>query len=262
MAWSLAENQNTLAVFADNRHGWRVRSRLDRPELGLEFAAPGADFTDHPRLRVTPPRDRVEPGLFDQLSTSAFPAMTENYFRGHDAIAMMPQDATSSFGLVVTQRVSFCEANFCALETIIAVQTSLLDSLPTIDLISDFGGQPLTLVPAAGEADPLSEHAVLPSTRNNSSLTQIPAVIELNATPSHSAAGSTVLMLPPSDRAAASELEPSATHLHIRLLAEFLEKGVIRKARFWTVRWAEQPAESAVAQLYQRLLCEPLPLTP
>ncbi len=250
MAWSLAENQNTIAVFTDNRHGWRVRSRMDRPELGLEFAAPGADFTDHPRLRLTPPRDRVEPGLFDQLSTPAFPAMTENYFRGDDAISMMPQDATSSFGLVVTQRVSFCEANFCALETIIAVQTSLLDSLPTIDLISDFGGQPLDMVQASGEAGPFSEDAVLP------------AALELGAAPARSGVGSTVLMLPPSDRAAASEMEPAAAHLHIRLLAEFLEKGVIRKARFWTVRWAEQPAESEVAQLYQRLLCEPLPLTP
>ena len=63
-------------------------------------------------------------------------------------------------------------------------------------------------------------------------------------------------------RAARMEHPLAPNSIRYRMLAEFLEKGVIRKSRFWTTRWSDEPSESRLLDTYRVLMNEPLPLTP
>ncbi len=72
----------------------------------------------------------------------------------------------------------------------------------------------------------------------------------------------TVLLFPPSDQAAVGLLAKDESFLQIRLLAEFLEKGVIRKTRYWVTFWRHHPTYAEILDCYIQLQHEPLPLTP
>lgn len=254
------------ARFSDDRSPWRVRTAPDRPEAGLLFyradaPEPGGDALGLPRL--LPPGDHP------------FPPLAESYVRGNDLVASLPQTSATEFGLEICHRVIRSDSELIAIETIVAVQTDLLDSHPTIDLVCDATGRAIDdLIAPRGDA----RDGLLDSPSDAGRSTSVPPAATYFAEPRSSgssvaspgASGATVVWLPPSDRAAAADLsaassgatESAGGATRYRLLAEFLEKGVIRKARFWTARFAAPPSDQDIAQLYAQWMQIPLPLTP
>lgn len=249
------------ARFSDDRSAWRVRTAPDRPESGLLFyradaAEPGGETLGLPRL--LPPGDRP------------FPPLAESYVRGNDLVASLPQTAATEFGLQICHRVIRADSEMIVIETVVAVQTDLLDSHPTVDMVCDASGRAIDdLAAPLGDASDW----VIDSRRSAGRSSSAPPAAICFTGPGSSGAGisgATVVWLPPSDRAAAADLsaapsgagESAAGATRYRLLAEFLEKGVIRKARFWTGRFSDSPSDRTIAQLYAEWMQIPLPLTP
>lgn len=201
-----------------------------------------------------------------------FPPVDESYVRGNDLVCRYPQRSGDLFGLELCHRVIPIDASCLAIETICSIQTALLDCHPTCDVASN-----LQILPADDtDGDAIEESASPgPETALNfknpvslnfaSSTMTPPAITRLGWKNSGSnSRGEVHLALPPSDRAAAAILvdEKLDYSFRYRLLAEFLEKGVIRKARVWTVVWSVNPSVQQIQHTYQQLLNEPLPLTP
>lgn len=255
MTWTT--DASGWARFSDDRSPWRVRTAPARPESGLLFyrsdaREPSEDALGLPRL--LPPGDQP------------FPPLAESYSRGNDLIANLPQPVTSpprgsqptgpEFGLELCHRVVRSTPELMVIETIVAVQTSLLDSHPTVDLACDGLGRSVPdLAAALGDSRDWLIHSHVDADRRTT------APPSATCFPGSGDTDTTVVLLPPSDRAAAADQSPPGS-VRYRLLAEFLEKGVIRKARFWTVRSLAPPSDRSIAELYAQLLHIPLPLTP
>lgn len=249
------------ARYSDERSPWQIGCEPARPEAGLWIdLRPDPAVTDAaaPSVRLLPP-----PG-------AEFPPLAEVYSRGSDLIANLPQTADSEFGLNLCHRVVRATPELVVCETIVAIQTDLLDSHPTLDLVCDAVGRPLENIASLGVGD--EDDALINADNGKRATASPPAATRLDESPR---TGVCVILLPPSDRAVAedrsqlpvpqlpgSQFTSPAPPICYRLLAEFLEKGVIRKARYWTCRWAAEPSEAAVAELYRELLHIPLPLTP
>lgn len=266
MNWIIDDNGR--ARFSDEANSWQLGSLPARPEAGLWIdrrldpaAFVGTAIEEAPAsVRLLPP-----PG-------QTFPPLAEVYIRGRDLIANLPQASGSEFGLNLCHRVVRTTPELIVCETIVTIQTDLLDSHPTLDLVCDSAGRPLENIESSGGAD--EDEALISAAGGTRSTIAPPAATRLDESPRP---GVCVILLPPSDRAVAEDRSrhaadqaaaeqaggsSAAPPIRYRLLAEFLEKGVIRKARYWTCRWAEEPSEAAVAELYRELLHIPLPLTP
>lgn len=237
-----------FARFSDDRSPWRVRTAPDRPETGLLFYRTDAPEPDGERTglpRLLPPGDHP------------FPPLGESYVRGNDLLASLPQTPAVEFGLELCHRVIRATSEMMVIETIVAVQTNLLDSHPTVDLACDAAGRSVVdLAAALGDARQWLIHSHGDAGRSTKQPPPATCFTDSGNT------DTTVVLLPPSDRAAAADISPVGRDaIRYRLLAEFLEKGVIRKARFWTGRFLAPPSDQAVAQLYAELMHTPLPLT-
>lgn len=245
-----------------NSPAWTVKCSTTNPSNGVWFGSFEAVFDSAEAVAVLPSEGQ------------RFPPLDEAYVRGSDLVLRYPQADGFLFGLEICHRVVFCEADVVAVESICSIQTNLLDCHPTFDLASRW---------ALGQVEPqlLSELATgalgsqAVSLKLAGTHTMPPMVTRLRM-PSESSEpqnhpqnsgsptqGEAYLLLPPSDcRAARMEHPLAPNSIRYRMLAEFLEKGVIRKSRFWTTRWSDEPSESRLLDTYRVLMNEPLPLTP
>jgi hypothetical protein len=183
-----------------------------------------------------------------------FPPLLEAYVRSGTLIAVLPQADEHNFGVNITHQVLVADQDKLVLETVVAIQTSFLDSHPTIDLVANgIDGEVHGLLATSGRNHPVT----LQHLREQ---TQHPPTGSRFIRSAH--VGSAFLLLPPSDRAVASIQPAAADTVCYRLLSEFMEKGVIRKARFWTCVWANTPDLAQLQQAYDELVQQPLPLSP
>lgn len=275
MGWHSDQKSELKGVFVDRRNGWSLHCHFAHPEHGLQVVRPElASEASLDSMQLSKPTVFIVPSdyvwqadepLASQTQERLFPLLAESYFRGDDAISLLPQGNDDQFGLNVSYRVLASNEAYLAVETILALQTNLLDSHPTIDLV--------ILGQIADEEDDLdliagSSSVVSQTGLRNDALrsTPLPACAYLirpaEVDSSENRQLWTSVMLPPSDRRAAGIFFRNPDALRIRLLAEFLEKGVIRKTRYWTVTWDHQPSSAELFECYAQLVSEPLPLTP
>jgi hypothetical protein len=183
-----------------------------------------------------------------------FAPLSEAYVRSGTLISTLPQDKDHAFGIGITQMVLVADEHKLVLETVVAVQTSFLDAHPTIDLVAcGVDGEVHGLVERPSDSNPVSLQRVITQAQHPPAATRFIRSAHV---------GSAYLLLSPADRAAASRQADQADWTSYRLLSEFMEKGVIRKARFWTCVWAATPDLSHLQEAYNELIQQPLPLTP
>ncbi|MEX0824949.1 MAG: hypothetical protein WD119_02220 [Pirellulaceae bacterium] len=170
-------------------------------------------------------------------SAKTIPELSESYVRGEDLVLTYAQQEKDSFGLSIQATPIECRERMTIIQLTISMQTDLLDSHPSIEL----------LAAAAGKAQSAPDR---------------PAVIgprPLSAVSGEEVYG-TIILSPRDQRAAVDSSDSDA--LRVRLFGNFLEKGVIRKSQPWIVIWRGAPPEaSEIDAVYQRLCQTPLPLT-
>ncbi|NND98576.1 MAG: hypothetical protein HKN47_14745 [Pirellulaceae bacterium] len=167
------------------------------------------------------------------------PRIVEQFVRGDELHLSLPQ-AEGTFGVQLTLTPITCDADRLVLETIISIQTTLLDTHPMLDVIAD---------------------------AEQTSKLNAAATDEMSGAPSVSIAQqrdhSTAILLGRHDSPFTSD-RTGLDRLSLRLFGDFLEKGVIRKARPWLVlsRSTTSPDASSLEALLAELNASPLPLTP
>lgn len=188
---------------------------------------------------------------FKPVDDSTLPAADEQFVRGRCWNVNYPQ-ADHRLALRIAFEPIETTADSILLETTISIQTDLLDSHPKIDIQSDAKSIKTLNVPGA------SQH---PASQPGAS--QHPASQSGAAAVTIAKSDSTfvAIFLGTHDSPFTTELSTPES-LQLRLFGEFLEKGVIRKARPWILisRAKQEPSESELQAIWQRLAGRPLPL--
>jgi hypothetical protein len=184
---------------------------------------------------------RFEPFLaLAPVDDDRMPEAAEQYVRGHRLLVNFPQ-ADRSYALRLAIEPIESQPDRLVLEVTISIQTDLLDAHPMLDIVAACdrfeSRSPDDWRPATSGAPPIclarsGQHCVS-------------------------------VLLGPHDGPFTTNLSTDSW-LQLRLFGEFLEKGVIRKARPWIVIDRTGNAASAAQHeaWWQRLCGSPLPLTP
>lgn len=194
---------------------------------GISFGDP-----DEPlHLSVMPPGPDV------------LPVADEQHVRGDEWKVSLPQ-ADGQFSLRMSVRVIEATQTRWVIEPTFSIQTSLLDTHPTLDLR------------AAGQS-PL---AVSDSQSASVSMGELAHSITSVGLPC--GGGQVHVLLGSLDAPFTQDLS-TADRLHLRLFGEFLEKGVIRKARPWIILDSSESGVSVeeLTSCLDQLNQTPLPLT-
>ncbi|MEO1617160.1 MAG: hypothetical protein AAFV88_15015 [Planctomycetota bacterium] len=177
-----------------------------------------------------------------QLTSSdenALPLLQEQFVRGDELHLAFPQvEGVNDFGFnLVFRPIASSESESTArvLECLVSIQTTLLDLEPTIDIVvPEADGSRLADVEAEGVATSFSGNLF-----------------------------SGAVLLGRHD-APFTSVDVSNKQTTFRLFGEFLEKGVIRRARPWLVlesRANQTCSEPFLQSLLKELQASPLPLT-
>ena len=186
------------------------------------------------RIGTTSDRESVIELL--PVDNVAFPTATEHFVRG-DQWHVIYSQGECDFALRVVFRPIQSTEGRLMIELIIALQTSLLDTHPTIDLCAH-GENVITLDPS-GDGATSTGCAPMTITQSNAS--------------------NVAVLLGPHDYPFTKNLS-SDGDIRLRLFGDFLEKGVIRKARPWLAIGEYSQAE--LNDAFDQLAESPLPLTP
>lgn len=173
---------------------------------------------------------------FEAVDQEYLPVANEHYVRGDELHVHYPQKE-GIFGLRLVLQPIHSTPSHLVLEATIAVQTSLLDTHPKVDVIVD-SSQTRDLkvkdLEVVGGAPPISF--------------------------STSETATTAVLLGPHDAPFTSD-QSNAQQVNLRLFGDFLEKGVIRKARPWLVVDRDgSMTDSQLIGLWGELADSPLPL--
>lgn len=227
-------NQVGIATWQSEGSPWNFDARGGESGIGLVVNnEDGPQSSQLNRIVSLNPVDQ------DTLPTAA-----EQYVRGNRWSVNYPQQE-SSFALRLAFEPIESQDDLLVLEVTMSIQTDLLDTHPKIDLdalchdIDSF-------VPD----DPTGDDDV---DRSGS------APISVARNPGHYAA----ILLGNHDSPFTTNHSTDSL-LRLRLFGDFLEKGVIRKARPWIViDRSGRPADEVRMEAWWRRLCEsPLPLAP
>ena len=222
MDWQLQSNQAWL----QNEH-WRVELDPRSPNKGLQIHY-GAVALGH-FLKVNP-----KPSHSFNIQ--------EAYVRQNDLILRYEQSGEDLYTVQLNwRRLESQITEGLALELWISVQTSLLDTHPAIDIRSrtpDAMWHILTL-------DDLSI--------NKSDLAAIGLVKKSGVT--------AMVMIDPSEARQAQKTLDRNEYFTLKLFGEFMEKGVIRRARLRFFAVTGEISRSKIAKQYRTFAESPLPLT-
>ena len=198
---------------------------------------------------------------FKPVDDSTLPAADEQFVRGRCWNVNYPQ-ADHRLALRIAFEPIETTADSILLEATISIQTDLLDSHPKIDIQSDANSIKTLNVPGASQ-HPASQPGASQHPASQPGASQHPAS-QSGAAPVTIAKSDTTfvaIFLGTHDSPFTTELSTPES-LQLRLFGEFLEKGVIRKARPWILisRAKQEPSESELQAIWQRLAGRPLPL--
>lgn len=180
---------------------------------------------------------------YGAVGGECLPVADEQYIR-RDAYHVNYPQGDATFALRMVFRPIEVNADRLVLETTVSIQTSLLDTHPKIDL--DVEGRNVEFYspdqPSSGR--PADAGGTAP--------------ISLVKTADRSVA----VLLGEQDSPFTTNLSGDS-RLRLRLFGEFLEKGVIRRARPWIVlnRSNDEAIETDLVSRWQQLCGSPLPLS-
>lgn len=176
-----------------------------------------------------------------------FPAATESFVRDDEWHVDFPQQ-DGSYSVHLVFRPIEASASDLLLESTISIQTNLLDTHPTLDFTATGDGFQVWT--------PKSESKFAAAAAKNDSI----GAGCLTGVVGDSAA--VTVMLDRHDYPWTLDLSDDAA-IRLRLFGEFLEKGVIRKARPWICiqRGVTDIDESQMIRHWESLQASPLPLT-
>lgn len=178
------------------------------------------------------------------VDQDVLPNAGEQFVRGNEWHVNYPQ-ANSSYALRLAFATIASSKDSWLLEVTISVQTDLLDLHPKVDL------EVMCLdIDSFVPTNPHGDEEVIGSGSAPISLAK-------------NAQSSTGVLLGPHDSPFTTN-HSSDSLLRLRLFGDFLEKGVIRKARPWLAfnRQAEPTSEQELESYWRQLCDSPLPLTP
>ncbi len=181
---------------------------------------------------------------FNPVDQDFLPSAGEQYVRGDCWHVNYPQ-GDSSYALRLALQPIETAKDWIVLEATISIQTDLLDTHPKLDV--DVLCQSIdSLVPTDLSGDDEVE-----------SIGSAPISIAMDS------GHHTSVLLGPHDSPFTTNHSTDAL-LRLRLFGDFLEKGVIRKARPWIIidRSGSPPNEQRLEALWKQLCGSPLPLTP
>lgn len=182
-------------------------------------------------LNQTAPGDQA-------LGDAMLPVAGEQFVKLDQWKIDFPQ-TTGEYSLRLSIRVVESTATRCVLEPTFSIQTSLLDTHPTLDLKS-VGGT--------------VKHRVLTASTTDESVSVWTIAFA-------GSAGMIAVLLGPHDAPLTTD-QSSEDKIQLQLFGEFLEKGVIRKARPWVILDRSETGITAndLASLADALCQTPLPL--
>ena len=177
--------------------------------------------------------------LLTSSDDSDLPPLKEQYVRGNQLHWSFPQSGDAQpfgFRLVIEPVSPSASSDHLTFQWQVSVETTRLDSHPTLDLV--FPGN---------SASNLTKHSEPQG-----------AIFQFDQ-----ANGQTAALLGPQDAPFTAQIEPAASEssLRLRLFGEFLEKGVIRRARPWISHRAAASSDAIdTHKLLHALAASPLPL--
>ncbi|TWT80084.1 hypothetical protein CA13_14970 [Planctomycetes bacterium CA13] len=176
---------------------------------------------------------------FLSVGDDTMPVVEDQFVRGDQWHVSLPQKDHQSYSLHIIFRPIRSSADQLRLEATVSLETLLLDTHPMIDLVS-----PASKTEGFSPDFAKSDKGCNPICVANSER------------------GKTAILLGPHDFPFTTD-QSDADGLRLRLFGEFLEKGVIRKARPWIQLDAlgnPQDRDSLI-ETYRELSDSPLPLT-
>ena len=180
---------------------------------------------------------------FSPIDGDDLPEACEQYVRGSGWHVNYPQ-GDSSYALRLSFEPIETTDQRVVIEVCVSIQTDLLDLHPKLDV----------------EVDCQDIDSVVPDSDFGDDSVLGIGVAPISIAKANS--GSTSVLLGPHDHPFTTNHSTDMT-LRLRLFGDFLEKGVIRKARPWIVFDVDKIGEEALLQQTWKQLCEsPLPLTP
>ena len=204
----------------------------------------------------------VEPHAGSQLTLgpvdpAALPRASDQFIRGDQWHLRYPEAGDCGYSLEMVLRPVESSSRRLVLELTLAIETSRLELHPAIDL--RVAGDSVRQVPIAGLAgdDESGGSGEAGPKADGETDRAAAAAITQAAGPR----GSATVLLGPRDLPFTRDCS-SHGDLRLRLFGDFLEKGVIRKARPWVAleRRDEASSDRELFQLWQQLCRAPLPL--
>ena len=178
---------------------------------------------------------------FKPVDDTTLPTADEQFVRGRSWNVNYPQSEHRHALRIAFEAIKTTSESLL-LEATLSIQTDLLDSHPKIDI--QFDGRSVETLTSIGGG----EH---PATQSGSAA----------VTTARSDAVFAAVFLGPHDSPFTTDLS-TPNSLKLRLFGEFLEKGVIRKARPWILlsHAPNEPSESELQAIWDQLASRPLPL--
>ncbi len=229
-------NQLGLAVWRDHAPAWYLDARGGEYGVGVIATTKTDDGAFEESQRFV---------SLSSVDPDVLPTAGEQYVRGDELHVNYPQAADSTCAVRLAFKPIQTAKNLIVLEVTISIQTDLLDTHPKID-VDAFCQSIDSQVPTDASGD--DEVEGIGS-----------APISVAASKGHSVS----ILLGPHDSPFTTNHSTDSL-LRLRLFGDFLEKGVIRKARPWIVidRTADVPSEEQLQKWWRQLCGSPLPLTP
>jgi len=254
--WQLDRRRATCSLGAMS-----AAINLERPDLGLHALHVSAAPVEGSLLTVSSSDDR--PAWPAQLT--AWPAqLTDAYVRGNDLVATYAGDASWPFAPQIywsaDPREPACQPDreiIASLALVVSIQTNLLDTHPRIDVRSSLPADEVLMVSVVGDDLLVDSHAngvqgLDPQANACGILWRLSG-----------GALSYAEVMPTSDfrQLAVGRTANGAIQSQWELFAEFLEKGVVRRARLQSLFVPRENDVQLVAECCQAIANRPLPLT-
>jgi hypothetical protein len=193
----------------------------------------------------------------EPVAPATLPRAADQFVRGDQWHLRYPEAADCGYSLEMVLRPVESSSRRLVLELTLAIETSRLELHPAIDL--RVAGDSLRQVPIAGLAadnESVGSGEAGPDAGRDTESAAASAI-----TQAAGSWGSATVLLGPRDLPFTRD-RSSHGDLCLRLFGDFLEKGVIRKARPWVVLEGRDQASSdrELFTLWQQLRRAPLPL--
>ena len=226
---------------------------------------PSAASASHERfsLQVNPATPHQPLVICDTTTGALWPAIAiephpvhqfqieEAYVREQDLIVRYAQSAADMFALQFQWRlISHPEPSAVGVELWVSIQTSYLDTAPSLVLTSDLPGNHRRIL-THGDLVTGDDPGSTPASGTGGIIAE-----------AGSSGPACAWFIEPRDLSQFHLLSnPDAPRQQGKLFGAFLEKGVIRRARMQLLMMEQSPTPQQLSDLYQSFASSPLPLT-